>query len=146
MPTGGRYDVVAYETDESSTAIEGTSVITAQGTAPTIVCNNGNYIQIIRKVFNFASAADAHYWATLQGTQGIEPSCEIWDRNEVQPRYSEFMAVDVVGASAILDVYFTEPRADVANAASWSERYEIKVLNVISDILPSSVDYYHTSS
>lgn len=145
MPTGGRFDVIAYENDESSTAIEGTSVITPQGTAPTIVCNNGNYIHIIRKVFNFTSAADAYYWATLQGTQGTVPVCEIWMRNEVAPRYREYMGVDVVGSSAILDVYFN-PRADVSNAASWSERYEIKVLDVISDISPNTVDYYHTSS
>lgn len=145
MPTGGRFDVITYVTDESSTAIEGTSVITAQGTAPTIICNNGNYIFKVRKVFNFTSASDAYYWASLQGTQGSEPVCEIWDRNEVQPRYSESMIPDVVGASAILDVEFY-PRADVANAADFRLRYNIKVLNVISDISPNNVDYYHTTS
>lgn len=145
MPTGGRYDVITYVTDEGGTAIEGTSVITAQGTAPTIVCNNGNYIHIVRKVYNFASAADAYYWARLQGSQGTEPICEIWDPNEAQPRYREFMSVDVVGASGILEAFF-EPYADVSNAADYRSRYNIKVLEVISDISPNNVDFYHTTS
>ena len=145
MPTGGRYDVVTYVTDEGGTAIEGTSVITAQGTAPTIICNNGNYIHIVRKVINFASAADAYYWASLQGTQGAPLECEIWDPNEAQPRYSEIITDDVVGASVILEAFF-EPYADVSNAADYRSRYNIKVLNVINDISPNNVDYYHTTS
>lgn len=144
MPTGGRFDVITYDSNEGGTAIEGVSVITQQGTAPTIICTNGFYLYLFRKVLNFTSVADANYWASLQGTQGEPPECEIWLHNEVQPRYTESMTVEVVGASCMIEARFS-PRADVGDAFDFNNRFDLKALNIISDISPDTVNYYYRS-
>lgn len=117
--------------------LEGGSTITPQGTAPNIVLGDGFYIEIIRKNVQFESAADAFYWATLQGS----PTCEIWLHNEGNPRRTATMTVDVSGNTAILEAVFS-PRADASDAFSYSNRFLLKVLDVEDDISPNQVAYY----
>lgn len=128
--------VGAYEADTGGNMLEGGSNITPQGTAPLIVLGNGYYIEMIRKHVQFESAADAYYWATLQGS----PTCEIWLHNEVAARRTASMTVNVSGNTAILEAIFS-PRADASDAFNYGNRFLLKVLDVVDDISPNEVAY-----
>lgn len=116
--------------------LEGGSTITPQGTAPIIVLGDGYYIERIRKYVQFESAADAMYWASLQGS----PTCEIWLHIEVSPRRTASMTVEVDGNTAILEAIFS-PRADASDAFNYGNRFLLKVLDVVDDISPNEVAY-----
>lgn len=101
------------------------------------VQTSNTYVGLAQKVFVFATAADAAYWAFLQAA----PSCRVFD-NDSEQIASVDCDYDTDGARAIISATFTT-RVNTAGAVGVANTYFFRFVDISNDIRPQGISIYH---
>lgn len=107
------------------------------GSALPIQTSN-TYVGLAQKSFAFASAADAAFWATLQGT----PSCLAYNADDDDPIANVECTVTVNGVYAVINATFN-PRVNTEGAIGLQRTYFFRFIDITGDIEPQGVSIYH---
>lgn len=107
------------------------------GQAPPIQTSN-TYVGLAQKTFVFASAADAAFWATLQGV----PKCLAYNADDDDPIANVDCTVTVNGVNAVINATF-DPRVNTQGATGIQRTYFFRFINITGDIEPQGISIYH---
>ena len=96
------------------------------------------YVGLAQKYFAFASAADAAFWATLQGS----PKCLVYNPDDDNPIATSECTVTANGVNAVINANFN-PRVNTQGATSISRTYFFRFVDITCDIGDQGVSIYH---
>lgn len=108
----------------------------SDGHAAPIQTSN-TYVGLAQKSFNFASAADAALWASLQGA----PSCNVFN-NDGEQIASATCDCEYNGPFVIVSASFTT-RVNTAGAVGIQNTYYFRFVDIVGDIPPEGISIYH---
>ncbi len=108
----------------------------AGGLAPPIQTSNV-YVGLAQKVFDFATAEDADYWATLQAA----PSCVVYN-NDSEQIASVTCDYSTDGTRAIINAEFTT-RVNTQGAVGINNTYFFRFNDIEADMSPVGISIYH---
>ena len=114
---------------------ENSSVIIDERAAP--IQTSGTYVGLAQKVFEFATAADAAYWAFLQSL----PTCRVFNNDSEQIASIE-CDYYYEGTRAYVNAPFTT-RVNTAGAVGVQNTYFFRFVDILGDIRPQGVSIYH---
>lgn len=135
MPTGGSFALGTYITATGGDMEENGRNISDGHAAP--IQTSSTYVGMAQKVFNFATAADAAYWAYLQAL----PICKVFDNNGDLIASAE-CDYENDGTSAIVRAIFTT-RVHTQGATGINNAYFFRFVDIEADMSPNGISIYH---
>ena len=95
------------------------------------------YVGLAQKIFQFATAEDAAYWAFLQAL----PLCKVYDNNGDQIASAE-CDYEFDGTRAIVRATFTT-RVNTQGATGINNAYFFRFDDIVADMSPTGISIYH---